>query len=85
MSCKGTFSLFSFFVYFSFSSFHFISFFCLHHSHQAPFVPRRSLKPLTDVDTNFYLHSDARAVEREKVKLMFETFPKHHRLTLFFF
>jgi hypothetical protein len=36
--------------------------------HQAPFVPRRSIKPLTDIDTNFVLHSDIRAVEREKVR-----------------
>ena len=39
-------------------------------SHQAPFVPRRSIKPLTDVDPNFVLHSDVRAAEREKVSIL---------------
>ena len=35
-------------------------------SQQAPFVPRRSIKPLTTVDPNFVLHSEARASDREK-------------------
>ena len=33
-------------------------------------MPRRSIKPLTDVDPNFVLHSDVRAAEREKVSIL---------------